>query len=275
LISTEVTKQSTKPRDYIVPGYLATLVPPELIAKLIVPGKALNICQPLTTTMMLRRKPLAIVSFLLLACQAVTAFTPTGTATIRRNGVRLSASIVPESVSVLEDNISQDFVLTPQQVNAIVKIGSDGKEKVINSFGLWCMAVSLVVCPIWYAALQLTEASYKLIGDDWDPNREFFDGLGKIWAKAFLSLIGSYPTFSGELELLQKGPHNQPCLFVANHASWLDIPVLCTCTDQVFKFVAKGELGKLPCIGNQLSGVSCPQLCDQGTVLSANFSPFC
>jgi hypothetical protein len=202
-----------------------------------------------------------------LVCQAVTAFTPTCTATIQQNGVRLSASVVPENVEILENNIDQDYFLTPQQVNAIVKIGSDAKQKVINKFGIWCMAVSLAICPIWYAALQLTEASYRQFGDDWDPNREFFDGLGKTWAKTFLTLIGSYPSFSGELELLQKGPHNHPCLFVANHASWLDIPVLCTCTDQVFKFVAKGELGKLPCIGNQLSGVSSQQLCYQGTIL--------
>lgn len=172
----------------------------------------------------------------------------------QRQALSLFASIVPEgSQELLEENINENFWLPPQEVNAVVTVGRAPKEKVINPFGLWCMVVTLVLCPIWYIALQLTEASYK-ISDAWDPNREFFDGLGKIWAKCFLTLINSYPTFSGELELLQKGPHNRPCLFVANHASWLDIPVLCICTDQVFKFVAKGELGKLPCIGNQLSG---------------------
>lgn len=30
-------------------------------------------------------------------------------------------------------------------------------------------------------------------------------------------------------------------LIVANHASWLDIPVLCTAVDGPFKFIAKGE----------------------------------
>ena len=34
-----------------------------------------------------------------------------------------------------------------------------------------------------------------------------------------------------------------------------DIPVLCTVLDPVFKFIAKGELSKVPCIGTQLSGV--------------------
>ena len=211
---------------------------------------------------MMKRRLMNLVGFLALACQSVGAFTSTGTkdATVQRIGRRLSASIVPENIETLDEYGNQDFWMTPQEISALVKIGGGVNQKVINSFGLWCMAVTLVLCPIWYAALQMTEASYKLVGDEWDPNREFFDGLGKIWAKAFLALTGSYPTFSGELDLLQKGPHNQPCLFVANHASWLDIPVLCTCTDQVFKFVAKRELGKLPCIGNQLSGVRIQQL---------------
>jgi 1-acyl-sn-glycerol-3-phosphate acyltransferase len=34
----------------------------------------------------------------------------------------------------------------------------------------------------------------------------------------------------------------------------VDIPVLCTVLDPVFKFIAKGELAKVPCIGTQLSG---------------------
>lgn len=34
----------------------------------------------------------------------------------------------------------------------------------------------------------------------------------------------------------------------------VDIPVLCTVLNPVFKFIAKGELAKVPCIGTQLSG---------------------
>ncbi|GMH77021.1 hypothetical protein TL16_g07264, partial [Triparma laevis f. inornata] len=43
-------------------------------------------------------------------------------------------------------------------------------------------------------------------------------------------------------------------LIVANHASWLDIPVLCTAVDGPFKFIAKGELTQVPLIGQQLTG---------------------
>lgn len=191
--------------------------------------------------------------FLLLTVKAASCFSPIGSNfnAIQKTGLPLQASIA-QGTEDLEDNINSNFRLSMQEVNPIVKLGSAPKTKVVNAYGLWCMAVSLLICPIWYAALKLCSASYAL--SEWDENHEFYDGLGKIWAKSFLALTGSYPTFSGELELLRKGPHNQPCLFVANHASWLDIPVLCTCTDQVFKFIAKGELASLPCIGDQLRG---------------------
>lgn len=201
--------------------------------------------------------PVLFVTVALWLLPGTTSFTPTVTTPTRRHACLLQASLAPQSTSeALQQNINEDYILTPEQVHPVVTLGSPPKQKIINPFGFWCLAVSLVVCPIWYLALQLTQAVYK-INDSWDPHREFFDGVGKIWAKSFLFLTNSYPTFSGELDILTKDAEtNKPCLFVANHASWLDIPVLCTCTDRVFKFIAKGELAKLPCIGDQLRGVS-------------------
>lgn len=92
---------------------------------------------------------------------------------------------------------------------------------------------------------------YK-INNKVDPKRAFYDKLGKIWAKVWLTMTNSYPTISGNLDVLKKSDYG--CLFVANHASFMDIPVLCTVLDPVFKFIAKGELIKTPCIGTQLNG---------------------
>eukprot|EP00591_Stephanopyxis_turris_P016866 CAMPEP_0195542402 /NCGR_PEP_ID=MMETSP0794_2-20130614/51587_1 /TAXON_ID=515487 /ORGANISM="Stephanopyxis turris, Strain CCMP 815" /LENGTH=206 /DNA_ID=CAMNT_0040676535 /DNA_START=496 /DNA_END=1116 /DNA_ORIENTATION=- len=66
----------------------------------------------------------------------------------------------------------------------------------------------------------------------------------------------SFPEVTGDLEILdrEKAKERGPCLYVANHASWLDIPILCTVLDPVFKFISKGELRDLPCIGDQLVG---------------------
>jgi len=192
--------------------------------------------------------------------RGTVAFSPASKATIVKNNQRRGISSLSASISRIpvaqQENIDTDFFMTKDEIKPIVTLGKEPKTKSVNLFGAWALAVSLVICPIWYAALKMCSLSYDIFGDDWDPNREFYDGLGKIWANAFLTATNSMPSYSGELQLLRKGPHNKPCLFVANHASWLDVPVLCTCTDQVFKFVSKAELGKLPCIGDQLEGVS-------------------
>jgi 1-acyl-sn-glycerol-3-phosphate acyltransferase len=95
---------------------------------------------------------------------------------------------------------------------------------------------------------------YRVHGDAWDPHRSAYDATGKLWAKSWLTLVNSMPSYSGEVEQIREGSSG-PCLYVANHASWLDIPILCTVLDPVFKFIAKGELRGVPCIGQQLVGV--------------------
>ena len=121
----------------------------------------------------------------------------------------------------------------------------------VNAFGLWCAAVSLLTGPIWMAAMMLVDTLSSSIGEEWDSDRAIFDATGKIWAKVWLTMTNSFPTISGEPLMTDR-----PCLYVANHASWLDIPVLCTVLDPVFKFIAKAELATVPCIGKQLHGVS-------------------
>lgn len=128
-------------------------------------------------------------------------------------------------------------------------MGEGDNQKIINAFGIWCAMVSLATGPIWMAAMMLVDRLQQ--GQEWDPHRSIYDTTGKVWAKVWLTLTDSFPTISGEPLVT-----GRPCLYVANHASWLDIPVLCTVLDPVFKFIAKGELSKVPCIGQQLQGVS-------------------
>lgn len=97
--------------------------------------------------------------------------------------------------------------------------------------------------------------------DGFDEHRAKFDYTGKIWCRIYLSLTNSYPILEGDVDRLKVGPHGAmsdgACLFVANHASFLDIAVLCTVLDPVFKFIAKDSLRKFPGVGTQLVGVSC------------------
>ena len=96
--------------------------------------------------------------------------------------------------------------------------------------------------------------------DGFDDHRAKFDYTGKIWCRTYLSLTNSYPILEGDVDRLKVGPHGEmsdgACLFVANHASFLDIAVLCTVLDPVFKFIAKDSLRKFPGVGTQLVGVS-------------------
>ena len=192
----------------------------------------------------------------LLLCSAVfswviystTAFTPemqTRTVTQRIPKTAMKAANVGDEVD------SRSFMLQREEVAPILTFGEGDKEKLVNAHGLWCLFVSLITGPIWMLAMKIVHTM-----DDKDENRALYDKTGKIWSKAWLTATDSYPTVSGNVERLKAGNDAGACLFVANHASWLDIPVLCTVLDPVFKFIAKGELSKVPCIGTQLSGVS-------------------
>lgn len=173
---------------------------------------------------------------------------------------------------------SKSCLLSPSQIQPILtlKKGTPG-EKIINAFGLYTILVTFLLNPLWALAMFLVDGVYKMF-PDMDPNRAIYDSTGKLWSKVWLTLTNSYPSMSGRtvedvLKSLKSGSsssggdnekeeeeeeeenHKQTaCLFVANHASWLDIPVLCTVLDPVFKFIAKGELLNVPCIGQQLTG---------------------
>ena len=166
---------------------------------------------------------------------------------------QLSVSISSNDELATTRSGFESSVLSYEDVNPIIKLGSGDKEKMINSFGLWALVVSLIVCPIWYVAMKMVSLM-NMMDKDFDPNKAIHDSTGKIWAKSWLFLTNSYPDITGEIDQIKEA--NGACLYVANHASWLDIPIVCTVLSPVFKFISKKSLGSLPCIGDQLIGVS-------------------
>jgi hypothetical protein len=191
-----------------------------------------------------------VAALLSLIANQAAAFVPEFRTRIVRapSTTTLKVAAVPPN---LED--SSSFLLSRDDVKPLFRIGKDDQEKIVNVFGLWCLVVSLITGPIWMLAMKLVHRMEN------DENRALYDRTGKIWSKIWLTMTNSYPTVTGNLERLEADNDTGACLFVANHASWLDIPVLCTVLNPVFKFIAKGELSKVPCIGAQLSGVSCKQ----------------
>lgn len=160
-------------------------------------------------------------------------------------------SVTPSNIRNLDDEKS--YALTRDDVKALIKVGKEGNTKIVNPFGAWCALVSILTGPLWMMAMSTLNLIYKY-NKNIDQNRSIYDATGKIWAKVWLRLTNCYPGLSGNLDYVKR--YNGPCLYVANHASWMDIPVLCTVLDPVFKFIAKGELEAVPCIGQQLVGVS-------------------
>mmetsp|Transcript_1717 Transcript_1717/g.2468 ORF Transcript_1717/g.2468 Transcript_1717/m.2468 type:complete len:361 (+) Transcript_1717:3-1085(+) len=147
-------------------------------------------------------------------------------------------------------------VLSESEVAPLVRLkkGSEKREKIINLFGIWTIFVTIITCPFWAIAMSTLD-TYCKANPDFDPDRSLYDKTGKIWSRTWLALTNSYPSFSGDFERLKYDVSEYgSVLYVANHASWLDIPVLCTVLNPVFKFIAKGELKDVPCIGNQLIG---------------------
>jgi 1-acyl-sn-glycerol-3-phosphate acyltransferase len=72
---------------------------------------------------------------------------------------------------------------------------------------------------------------------------------GKMWAPVILWLLGIKVKSSG-LENIENG---QPSIFVANHASFLDIPACVMSIPLKLNFIAKKELRHMPVVGWYIS----------------------
>jgi 1-acyl-sn-glycerol-3-phosphate acyltransferase len=133
---------------------------------------------------------------------------------------------------------------------------SKDKTKVLNLYGLLNLFTIAVTMPFWLLAMEVIQRLGDTI-EGFDENRAKFDYSGKIWCRTYLRLVDSYPEIAGDVSRLkdkEAGGYGGACLFVANHASFLDIAVLCTVLDPVFKFIAKDSLVKFPGVGKQLVG---------------------
>jgi len=148
----------------------------------------------------------------------------------------------------------------------ILQFQKNGKPKVLNATGLHHLIVILLTMPLWLASMETMSWLSKYAsgnGGFHDVNKAKFDYSGKLWCRTYLSLTDCYPEIAGDVSRLEvsdgaadgnNDSSNGACLFVANHASFLDIAVLCCVLDPVFKFIAKDSLAKFPGVGKQLVG---------------------
>jgi 1-acyl-sn-glycerol-3-phosphate acyltransferase len=85
----------------------------------------------------------------------------------------------------------------------------------------------------------------SLISSLWDSSGRVQHGFAKLWSWLILHTIWS----PARVEGLDQIDLSQPHVFVANHSSALDIPVLYTSLPVQFRIVAKEELFKYPFMG--------------------------
>jgi hypothetical protein len=158
-------------------------------------------------------------------------------------------------------------ILAIDEMNPIFQFKSKrtGNPKIINAHGLHHLVIILLTMPLWMIALEAVHALGTNI-PGFDEYRGKFDRVGKIWCRIYLRLTNCYPIIDGDVGRLildesnknnkNSRSSNNPCLFVANHASFLDIAVLCCVLNPTFKFIAKDSLKNFPGVGRQLVGVS-------------------
>ena len=113
-------------------------------------------------------------------------------------------------------------------------------KKAINPwgivFGVQCWAIML----LWFVGMLLFMPIKTLFGNRIDKDGILIDSLGRWWSR-LVSFPHSLPRVTGVENL---PPKNEACIYIANHASWMDIPILGGFLPPL-KFVCKKELTKV------------------------------
>lgn len=74
-----------------------------------------------------------------------------------------------------------------------------------------------------------------------------------VWANSLLKLAGVKKYVTG----LENIPNDRPCVFVANHQSYYDIPVMLTSLDAPHALMAKAEIKKIPLVSSWMANLGC------------------
>ena len=102
-------------------------------------------------------------------------------------------------------------------------------------FGIQCWALMFV----WFAYM-IVFMPFKMLFPWLDRDGIVIDAGGRWWSR-LVNFPHSIPRITGRENLPPKG---EACIYIANHASWLDIPILGGYLPP-FKFVCKKELTKV------------------------------
>jgi len=107
----------------------------------------------------------------------------------------------------------------------------------------WWWTVLVLVPAIAFYTIVMGTAS--LIGGLFDSRGRWAHGCAQIWARLILVTSG--------VRIDRRGhplpPPDESCIFVANHSSFYDVPILFTALPRQLRLMAKAALGYVPFIG--------------------------
>jgi 1-acyl-sn-glycerol-3-phosphate acyltransferase len=110
-------------------------------------------------------------------------------------------------------------------------------------YGLWCLGC-IVAFTLWHGIRASVGA---LLGVP-DRRGGLYDREPRDWARHLLRATGLPVEVTG----LERLDPDRPCVFAANHASFVDVWVLLGCLPGSLRFIAKQELLAIPLFGSAL-----------------------
>jgi 1-acyl-sn-glycerol-3-phosphate acyltransferase len=115
-------------------------------------------------------------------------------------------------------------------------------RRILDALGL--LRTLLFTLPLLYV-INLVLGAVWLLVFPFDSRARAQDALARLWAASILLIGGTRMRVLGR-ENLERA---RACIFVANHASYLDIPILLAHLPRGVRFLAKASLFHVPFVG--------------------------
>lgn len=127
------------------------------------------------------------------------------------------------------------------------------KYGALNPFAIYYGLVAIFFGIPWFLALTFTQFLYLITGNRFDRQRRIPVHINQVWGTILMVLTRCYPKMENRDILKKHFASKRPAMFVANHSSWDDIPLLGgTIGFKNYKIVAKKELEKVPILGKAI-----------------------
>lgn len=99
----------------------------------------------------------------------------------------------------------------------------------------------------------LRRAERALAAGDMDTVEQIINKHIPHWSRGILKVTGAQLVVEGQENI----PKDGPCVFVGNHRSYYDIPLLLVALDAPHGILAKEELGKIPLLNRWMKLLGC------------------